>query len=176
VIGAGGKGGTYKVGTSSAALYAGDDGGLAFYARRAVTIDNIDGFIAGGGGGGGGAIHSNISFIGGGGGAGSVPGPHGDSSRGQMDENYRLGTAATTTTPGTGGFGSGELSGSNNDFTCEPGNGGVLAAAGTLGRSRYQHNGATIWSGNGGLAGKAVDGDSFVTWTNLGTITGARIN
>lgn len=117
----------------------GGDGGIAFYTRYPVTVDNTNGEIFGGGGGGGGKVHvpshGSPSFWSGGGGAGYLPGyPGGTTEAGG---------------PGTGG--------------------GVGGGPG--------QNGTTIPGGTAaGLAGAAVDGESFVTWVAEGDIRGPRIN
>lgn len=129
----------------------GSAGGTALYTRYPISIEN-NGRIAGGGGGGGSGIFFDPSEIhiqsgGGGGGAGYPPGAGGIG----FTQNGQPGTTSSGGAGGAAGPGSG-------------GNGGNLAQAGSAG------------SFNGGAAGRAVDGDSYINWINLGTIIGARVN
>jgi hypothetical protein len=149
IQGAGGRGGNVLAGNGQA-------GGLAFYTRKAVTFDNQSGRIYGGGGGGAaGSIKSAGKLAGGGGGgAGAFPGPGGTGSI-SPDFNGQPGTL------NNGGAG-----GPSTSDAWPGGQGGGIAAAG-------QNAGG---GGLGGAAGRAVDGNSFVTFTNLGDVRGARIN
>jgi hypothetical protein len=155
IQGRGGKGG--NAAKNGVAAQAGEAGGLAFYTRQAVLLDNSSGRIyGGGGGGGGGAIKDGGKFAGGGGGgAGFNPGlggatGNGDSNAGQPGTLDRGGAGGIATT-------SGAWSG---------GNGGGPAQAGA-----NPGGGAS-----GGAAGRAVDGNSFITFAATGDIRGARIN
>lgn len=147
IRGAGGAGGAGQLGFGF-----GQDGGVGLYTRYAVTIDSA-GVIAGGGGGGGGGHQADIDSIypGGGGGAGVNPGAGGP--------YYLPGAAGTRDAGGAGGV----MPGAPFLFG---GDGGAPGAAGT--------NGSGF--GTGGAAGPAVDGDSFVTYANPGTIMGPQIN
>jgi hypothetical protein len=174
IAGAGGLGGSLG--------RLGGAGGWALYARYAVTIEN-NGIIQGGGGGGGpayigaGAVSAHV---GGGGGAGYLPGNPGASAFGGSADTDGYGpvatsnaTAGTLTAGGVGGF-------ANYDgyFTNIGGAGGAPATAGQTGRTGDYGSGGSgdLVTYAGGAAGGAVDGDSFITFTPTGTITGARIN
>jgi hypothetical protein len=155
IQGRGGKGG--NAAKNGVLAQAGEAGGLAFYTRQAVLLDNSSGRIyGGGGGGGGGAIKDGGKFAGGGGGgAGFNPGLGGATGNGSDNE----GKPGTLDFGGAGGIAttSGAWSG---------GNGGGPAQAGA-----NPGGGAS-----GGAAGRAVDGNSFITFTATGDIRGARIN
>jgi hypothetical protein len=130
---------------------AGFPGRTALYVR--YNIDVINRGIIGGGGGGGGAAWSGPDTAGGGGGSGRVAGSGSDG-----------GTAGSLFMGGFGGYKDafgGELYG---------GAGGWL---GEDGEDGYADFGSISL---GGLAGAAVDGDSYVTWVVEGDIYGARIN
>ncbi len=134
------------------------DGSIAFYTRYPVTIDNLTGEIWGGAGGGAyGRIDINSPPApialhldwGGGGGAGYTPGPAGSASLpGGTD-----GSPGTTESGGNGG-------------SPPLGNGGGPGEDGLPGLSAQTP----------GTAGAAVDGESFITYTNEGDIRGPRIN
>jgi len=126
-------------------------GGTAIYTRYPISIDN-QGTIGGGGGGGGFGTTSSELFpieAGGGGGAGYPPG----SGSSGVIENGQNGT---TTAGGLGGAQGTAYAG---------GNGGGLGQAGQ--NTTY---------GTGAAGGRAVDGDSYINWINLGTVHGARVN
>jgi hypothetical protein len=149
IQGAGGRGGNAPGG-------AGQAGGLAFYTRKAVTLDNVSGKIYGGGGGGaaGNIKESGKLAGGGGGGAGFVAGNGGlgsqspgfDGIAGTLDAGGAGGPSTSQAWPGATG-------------------GGVAAAGGNAGGG-----------GVGGAAGGAIDGNSYITFSALGDIRGTRIN
>lgn len=136
-------------GDAQALIVNAEAGGTAIYTRYPIAIDN-QGTIGGGGGGGGFGSSSPFPIeAGGGGGAGYPPG---SGSVGVIAN----GQDGTTTSGGLGGA---------QGTAYVGGNGGGLGQAGQ----------STTY-GTGGAAGLAVDGDSYVTWTNLGTVHGARVN
>jgi hypothetical protein len=149
IQGAGGNGGNVLAGNGQA-------GGLAFYTRNNVTLDNTNGLIYGGGGGGAaGTIKQSGKLAGGGGGgAGAFPGAGG---RGSISPDF-------DGKPGT--LNSGGAGGPSTSQAFPGGAGGGIAAAG-------QNAGG---GGLGGAAGRAIDGDSYITFTATGDIRGARIN
>ena len=148
IQGAGGRGGEPgNIGSFNG--LPGEDGGAAFFTRVPVSLDS-SGTLSGGGGGGGGADNFvTFSGPGGGGGAGIVPGPGGGT--------LNKGQPGTETAGGAGAA----------DSARTAGDGGPPGTAG---------NPALPDGGVGGGAGAAVDGDSFVTYTNPGTIIGPQIN
>lgn len=158
ILGRGGTGGTggYAGDSTTIGGTAGGNGGNALNTNMNLTIDNINGYIAGGGGGGGGAFWwgrtSNCGGSGGGGAAFGVGGPQvGPSYFGSI--GYAGGTA-TYNTPGNGGSGS---SGSAGGAYYNGGAGGGWGTAGVVGGSG---NGKA-----GGQPGKAVNLNGYsVTW------------
>ena len=149
IQGAGGRGGNVLAGNGQA-------GGLAFYTRNNITLDNTNGLIYGGGGGGAaGSIKESGKLAGGGGGgAGSFPGGGG------------LGSISPDFDGKPGTLNSGGAGGPSTSQAWPGGAGGGIAAAG-------QNAGG---GGLGGAAGRAIDGDSYITFTATGDIRGARIN
>ena len=152
ISGAGGRGGNQGYRGAN-----GGDGGVGLATTHAINLQN-NGTIQGGGVGGAswgvGDNYSGGSWIGGGGGgggAGYIAGFAGTSKGGSgaLQGNLYVG--------GTGGSGSG--------FT--GGNGG---APGQPGQDR-----SGISSNTGGAGGKAITGNAFVTYSNVGTIIGDRI-
>lgn len=144
-----GKGG----GGSSSPNTKASDGGDALNVTKALDIDNTNGTIGGGGGGGAGGYQSIPAppytiEVPGGGGAGYTIGAGGSGSSSPDADDGTLET-------GGQGYATG-------------GDGGDLGTDGTVGTGANP--------ANKGLAGVAVDGDSLVTWTALGTISGSRIN
>ncbi|WP_294344684.1 hypothetical protein [Prosthecochloris sp.] len=149
IVGKGGNGGT----TGS---IDGENGADGLYTRQAIDITN-NGTI-GGGGGGGGKGRGVIGFVsfsaGGGGGAGYLIGVGGLGSE-------RDGQDGTTTSGGDGGdFGTVTVGGNGGD----------------LGQNGQDATGSYFTQGVGGIAGSAVDGDSYITWSDTGTIAGSQIN
>ena len=163
--GAGGDGHTNRLPPDGAIGEAGEAGSTAFYTRRNVTVENAGGIWGGGGGGGAGGRgtwSSNRESGGGGGGAGYRPGDGGTTFDGT--KNFQASTPGTTEAGGIGGYGS---NGANN----RGGIGGGPAQAGESGRGSSNDPGKA-----GGAAGKAVDGESYITWAALGDIKGVRDN
>lgn len=165
IAGYGGKGGDAG-GSTLFNLFAhrGESGGLGLYAQSAITIEN-NGVIGGGGGGGGGAVAA-IAFgvsilVQSAGGGGAAAFGDGGSAR-------RNGRSGGLEDGGDGG------SHTRNNVTATGGDGGDLGQAGTAGSTSGGAD-KTI-TGSGGAAAAAVDGDSLITWDNLGDIRGTRIN
>jgi hypothetical protein len=134
----------------------GGSGSIALKVRVPTTITNNGAIAGGGGGGGGGAMGP-----GGGGGAGAGLANGG---RGGTSSNSSPGLAGANSTleaPGAGGY-----------MWTQGGNGGFYGSAGGGGASSVT---GSYSGGLGGAAGPAVDGDSLVTWSVLGTIYGTRI-
>lgn len=153
IVGRGGSGGP--------GLFSGDGspGATALYTRHPLTIKNY-GIIGGGGGGGGGGVRSGQNAIwgGGGGGAGHLPGSSGPSA------NVSPSTQAGLLEGGKGGAG----------HDIYGGNGGGLGQPGGQGKSINVFG--VVSYRPGGAAGAAVDGESFITWEELGDVRGPRIN
>jgi len=148
IVGRGGAGGGYSGGSS---WVFGRPGGLALYSRYPVSVVNA-GTIGGGGGGGG---YYRDRKIGGGGGAGAQPGPGGLSPQAE-DDPAKVGSPGSLTTGGAGGV--------------NPPN--SAGAGGNLGQP-----GAQVTSGGiPGVAGVAIDGISYITYSGGGTVAGAQIN
>lgn len=154
----------------------GQDGGVALYTRFPIHVWN-HGTIAGGGGGGGGggadipAVLGAPPILGGvaGSGAGYVPGSAGNPATMTTPGDGEPGTTFTQTTPsftqvigGSGGDGGG---------LGEPGAAGSNSSVNPSGLGGIRGLG-----GAGGAAGAAVDGESFITWEEEGTIIGPRVN
>ena len=171
IQGAGGAGGA--AGKDPTLLGSiGQDGGLALYARRAFTLDNSLGQIWGGGGGGaGGSIKSEGKVAGGGGGgSGFIGGTGGATGNGSDNAGF----AGTKTAGGAGGV-------SGTSQAQGGGRGGDPASPG-----ENRGGGSFVAVIPGGNAGRAIDGDSYITFADLidddvisngvGNIIGARIN
>lgn len=161
IAGAGGQGGRYGYGDSIPGE-PGVAGGLALYTRTAITYDNQGKIYGGGGGGGGGAgFRSGLTFSrggGGGGGAGRVAGSGG------------LGGSGGTVSAASGSLNTGGAGGAPEKNAGIGGAGGGPAQAGQAGQTKTGSGGA------GGAAGQAVDGESYITYTTVGDILGARVN
>ena len=185
IVGYGGKGGDASLSTfrfpnsntssvTEISAAPGERGGKALDIKRSISIDN-QGIIGGGAGGGGGAaafrrltisipgfptqVQERSETAGGGGGAAfGIRGNPGGSAAGI--ENGGAGRVFPSS------IGGGDTAGGNG------GNLGLSGASGSItgGLQTVTRTGA------GGAAGPAVDGDSLVTWTNLGDVRGARIN
>ncbi|WP_428029823.1 hypothetical protein [Ancylobacter sp.] len=123
-------------------------GGPAMYARRALAVQvEGSGAIWGGGGGGVVWLGSEYTTQGGGGGQGFIGGAGGIGTEGN-------GKAGTSEAPGAGSFGAGAGGG-----------------PGQAGRPSLTSGGA-----NGGAAGAAIDGVSYLTFTGTPDVRGAQIN
>lgn len=189
IVGKGGEGGRggYTTGNDSSCSniatnrYAdGEDGGDALYIRNNVNIVN-NGIIGGGGGGGGGGNcrgqegdSSYVEFVGGGGGGGGASyGTGGIKGYGwQATTESTAGDNGGVTSGGNGGNG-----GRHGDYIgCDGGNGGDLGQDGEDGEWKFYSDRDNERYGFKGLAGKAVDGNSYITWSTLGDVRGSRIN
>jgi hypothetical protein len=168
--GAGGKGSQ-----SGSNARDGDPGGDALYTRFPVAVTIFSGGGIWGGGGGGGGMDrqnddGNLTGWGGGGGAGSLPGAAGASFR-SVNEDEHAPTAGTTEEGGIGGGPTG-----SGFFPLTSGAGGDPGQAGQNTQG-IPSGGADIKAG--GAAGKAIDGVSFVSLTNLAGgngIKGSTVN
>lgn len=177
IQGAGGAGGRgTKVTSNSSSVTsvtlaaAGQAGGTALKVRRAISLDGSGTIKAGGGGGGGGGAFAvaNATRYGGagGGGAGRLGGPGAlswDSAR------FDDGEDGTSTAAGAGAAGSGGGDGGNG------GAGGIHGSSGSAGTTVGSGVFDERDGGAGGAAGKAIEGNSFVTEIGTVTITGSRI-
>ena len=165
IVGAGGDGGQVIFQGGGAVAAPAANGGSAIKASSAIEIIN-NGVIGGGGGGGG----NSTDFFGstsigaydaaGGGGAGL-----------KVGQPYIPVVAFTKFYASPGTLENGGNGGASSSSGQLGGNGGDLGQDGQDG----QGSGAVL-NGPGGLAGDAVDGDSLVTWVNLGDVRGNRIN
>lgn len=115
------------------------------YVASGVRVHN-----GGGGGGGKGTTTTTYAGGGGGGGGGVSAGSGGAGGTGANFNGFN-GSAGTSTTGGLGGV-------------YNSGNGGALGLAGTGGTGSNP--------GPGGAAGYYIIGNSFVTWTAIGTVLG----
>lgn len=161
-------------------------GGLAFLAESLIRVDNTDGEIWGGGGGGGagGSAWQNLpggenaSSAGGGGGSGQGDDPEaGGSGVWASGATYPAygsdGVAGSTDANGGGG------SGGDGGAGYQGGRGGQGGAAGQDGEAGQAVQGVG-WDnagtpGSGGVAGDAVNGNSFVTWIATGDRRGGVV-
>ena len=144
----------------------GQPGKTGLLVEYATTINNF-GIIAGGGGGGGGSYgQDNTSATGGsgGGGAGRAVGPAGpvgitnDSSV----TTLIFPDPGTLLVGGTGGFARTDSFGD----LLRGGDGGDLGQAGQAGETTFGGSSPGGTGAAGGAAGNAIDGRSFVTYTN----------
>lgn len=189
IQGKGGVGGQGGDATTSLNGVNGESGGDALLVESAMTIDNTHGEIWGGSGGGGGGAaiataasgggYSNVAGGGGGpGGAGSDPGNGAAGgvtfvTNGTLNSHSTAGTAATSDLGGTRGLGGsftaagqfhqGGIGGGAGIF---PGNDGVNGGAAT-GVSLLKGT-----PGTGGTKGEYVNGNSLVTWIDMGDVRG----
>ena len=140
----------------------GDDGGTALKVRSTLALSGT-GEIWGGGGGGGGGTFDIVTEPGGsagGGGGGGQGSTRGSGGAGRHDGDN--GTDATTEAIGVGG--NGDNGGTDGGDGGGPGDAGVDANNGPDGDP----------AGDGGAAGKAIEGDSFVTETGTLDVQGTR--
>lgn len=152
------RAGGYVVGRGGdGAVFGGEDGfdgGPALRVTSAISVNNL-GTIGGGGGGGGHGQSTGTGLVytyPGGGGAGRVAGRGGGTSF-DPEFNDVAGDGSIT----TGGAGANNIGGAGGDLGEDGESGGE--AVGTA----------------GGAAGTAVNGESLITYINVGTILGARI-
>lgn len=141
-------------------------GGPAFFTRQAITLNNFGQIWSGGGGGGRAAVTSTIppTKVGGGGGAGNIPG---FGSGANPSNAETIGKNGSTEAGGAGGTligGFFTLQGGNGGGPGSNGTGGTVSAAGGTSNT------------SGGAAGTAIDGLSFITLNNTGSILGPQIN
>lgn len=161
----------------NAVVQNGWPGGNAIRTRFPVTIDNSDGEIWAGGGGGGASFEAQLDgfgnwfyrgICGGGGGQGFEGGAGGVGGAGEGS----AGEHGSANDRGDGGGATASngvfLRGGDGGFAGDPGWNGQLTSP--FGFS------PPVSVRVGGAAGKAVDGDSYITWDGLGSIEGARIN
>ena len=176
IVGRGGNGGNGVDGDGKDGK-DGKPGGSAFYTRHSIEVDNEDGTIGGGGGGGGSGAGGMDGLVdelgsgGGGGGAGylfSAGGLGGEGTGAAGNDDGDPGQQGAVATGGAGGQG-----GRGMNDAGDGGDGGDLGQVGQNGQDNEAENSS---GGSGGAAGDAVDGDSYVTWTNLGTVSGSRVN
>ena len=169
IVGRGGAGGGANAALPLASFAnTGSSGGVALKATSPVSINNL-GIIGGGGGGGGGASTrvdaAILTLHASGGGGGAAFGDRGTASAATArSREARNGDVGGVSNGGSGG----------ETFRIRAGSGGNLGQAGQAGQILI--SGSFNYTGAGGAAGPAVDGDSLVTWTNLGDVRGARIN
>ena len=140
----------------------GTDGGTALRTRVAIQLDNTGGELWGGGGGGGGLTGGT----GGGGGAGNIPGQGGAS----YPNTGPTGTSGTTEAAGLGYT---TTVSTEDGRSYSAGNGGGPGLAG-VDASSSPPGGTIFPTRPGGAAGKAIDGDSYVTVLALGDLRGQR--
>lgn len=138
VQGKGGDGGRGRNNFQPSSLDDGEDGGIALYTRVPITLIDENGEIWGGGGGGQGGITVDGFAGGGGGGAGTIPGA-GGAAYNSSTENGEPGTSEA-------GGARGNTSGSGFRSATNGGGPGLNASG-----------------EDGGSAGAAIDGISFVT-------------
>ena len=117
------------------------------YVAGGIRVHNGGG---GGGGGGKGTTTTTYAGGGGGGGGGTVPGTGGAGGSG-ANNNGVAGSSGSASAGGAGGV-------------YDSGSGGSLGTAGT--------GGAGSNPGTGGAAGYYIIGNSYVTWTAIGTVLG----
>tara|TARA_R110001583_G_scaffold191751_1_gene357453 strand:+ start:933 stop:1664 length:732 start_codon:yes stop_codon:yes gene_type:complete len=153
IQGMGGRGGGGG-GQQTPAGKPGEDGGDAIFTDTALSLDNTAGEVWGGGGGGGGGYNNAGTGNGGGGaggGAGTDPGAGGSHGGGSAQS----GTDGTSEVGGVGGYG-----GSGNSI--KAGDGGGPGEDGEAPSS----------GGAPGVAGKSINGSSYVTILAAGDIRG----
>ena len=149
IAGCGGASGSYAYSTVPGGN--GGNGGTAISVATPITITNNSIIYGGGGGGGGGGASTTSNSQGGQGGYGAGM---------YIAGTYALGLTgfSPSTTPVTGG-----------------GAGGYGGAAGTSGNAGLAATVPSQPPGAGGAAGAAVVGNSYITWSTLGTVTGTRL-
>lgn len=164
VIGPGGNG----TGPST-----GGAGGDGLIAQSPITVDNTFGRIAGGGGGGAGSDQwpgtttpATTYAAGGGGGAGVPPGSGGTAASATNSSNGQSGT--TNSGGAAGSFGSDP----NQPGNAHAGWGGGL---GLPGGNAADSSEVGSTDNVGGAAGRAVVGNSFITWIGTGSRIGAVV-
>lgn len=184
ISGAGGAGGpSGNSGTHAGGL--GSIGGTALdVSTGPITVNNAAGTIrAGGGGGGGGAVTAGTVVDdveplygggGGGGGQGNAGGAAGAAASSGLTGAGSNGTAGTSGAAGTGGAGASWLEGMTGFDAPAGGDGGTWGEEGEPGEDGAT-GGVVRPGGTGGAPGKAVKGNSNITWSGTGTIIGAIV-
>lgn len=166
--GNGGRGG--RGGNNYTSGDVGGVGGTAIYSRHPFTLDLQSGarIWSGGGGGGGGrggiGGRWELGGGGGGGGAGTDPGTGASGGNGYL-ANGRAGSPGTSSAGGAGG-----ASGGAEGNRLGAGRGGAGGGPGLNGSRGVSPGGGTGTAG--GLAGFAIDGNSFATRIGTGDIRG----
>lgn len=165
----------------------GDRGGTALFINIPTILNNNGSILAGGGGGGAGAVLAEIAYgwmlRGGAGGGGrgannSLAGvtEMSNNNIGDHSLNFRPATGGTLTASGAGGINEGGGSESGSDFSGFGGDGGLIASSGLDGglveTQQFPLNRRIFNNGIGGAAGKAIFGNSWITYEVAGTITG----
>ena len=180
IVGMGGAGGIADDSFFSAFYYGTDGypGGDALSVANSITIENY-GTIAGGGGGGGGgntflnADTYNAATSGGGGGRSGLTESAGGSSAyipvsGWVSKN---GTNGTFNAPGVGTADSPLY----NHYAGVGGDWGQAGQNGTTHSETWKASYGSVGPRAGGAGGKAVNGNSNVTWVAEGSIYGALV-
>jgi hypothetical protein len=151
-------------------------GGTGLYTRVAIALNNQS-QVAGGGGVG--ETRStfvgfgNVYSAGGGGGAGRIGG--------QGVDGYTNGAPSTTTTD-NGANGTTDAGGAGGTNSADSMVGGIGGGLGLPGNASSGTGTSFVAAGDAeqggplGAAGNAIDGHSFITYTTVGTITGAQVN
>lgn len=182
-----GRGGNGGPGSNSegAQSVAGDFGGTGLYTRFPLTLTNNS--LIGGGGGGGGGGGSQRTYYAAGSGGGGAGGYHEAGSSGSILSS----NGSTTLSPGlnvaipagVGGIGAGPRAERNNsarasDGTRTTGGAGSCDAFGTRCGGAGGNLGVNGSGGvtAGGVAGNAIDGNSYITYVTTGTISGGKVN
>lgn len=160
--GIGGAGGVAS-GTSATNGSTGGTGGTAIFLQYSTRINNMGTIGGGGGGGGGGGAQTEIKD-------GGYPSAYGQGGDGGNGAAYA--TSATSGQPGSyanpigGHIAQGGAGGDGGWYGTNGGTGGngIQIFPGT--------SSANGVGGAGGLGGLAVNGNSFATWVNDGTVLG----
>lgn len=184
IVGMGGSGTGYSA-YSGASGGAGGDG---LSTSSALSLTNNGTIAGGGGGGGGGGATHNHSFYLRPQGVYS-PGGAGGGGRGGLTNSYSAGNAGTSSGAGAGAGYTSAPSIAYYDYKQyhttlyggTGGSGGNWGAAGGGGGGGYWANrvntsGPTPYGGgSGGSAGRAVVGNSYVTWVTTGSLYGSLV-
>lgn len=175
-----GKGGDAGIGTTRYGTgnlvgrvsgWDGGAGGPALYSRSNVAI--INNGIIGGGGGAGGTRFLDATWY-------YYPSSLNETASGGGGAGYNYGQIVQSTPVGSSGTTQATLGsllyGGTGGVVKDIGYvyGGPGGSLGYNGSDLYEYYGdAYVW---GGAAGLAVDGNSYINWSNLGDVRGARIN
>jgi hypothetical protein len=157
IVGSGGEAGWLNLNLGPQAP---GNGGTAIKARVPITIDCQG--VLGGGGGGGSA---------GAGGSANAPGGTGaglNAATAGTPSTVAGGAAGANGQPGQPG-----VTATGANLSGGGGGGGGLGAVGGVGGGGRNFNNIPQTALPGGLAGKAVEGNQFITWINQGTVYGA---